>query len=79
MISVGIPLTTLFATSVGDNSDLKVLGQTHDIFSEIRAPKSLDETGLGMRHEYLCDVIRSGEFNNGSSDVRARDRPRFNA
>jgi hypothetical protein len=46
-----------FAAAVGDDRDLQILSQAHNVLRVISGAKSLSKTRLGMGHKNLGDLI----------------------
>jgi hypothetical protein len=62
-------LRSLPATAVGDDCDLKVLGQADDVLGEILAAQPLQKADLRVRHKNLRDFIAAPEFHHGLGDI----------
>jgi hypothetical protein len=70
-------LGTWSATAVGDNSDLQVLCQEDNVFSEILAAQPIKEGNFRMGHEDLRGLIAASELDDGVGDVGAANHLRF--
>ena len=65
------------ATTVGNDRDLQILGQAHNVLRVLSAAKSLSKTRLTMSYKNLGDLIAARVFNYSLGDIPPAKNPGF--
>jgi hypothetical protein len=72
-------LRRLSAAAVGNDGDLQIVGDTHDVFRTVSAKKAFAKATLGTGYEDLRYLGAASEFDHGLRDILAANDLRFDA